>query len=584
MFFAKLFEMGLDAVGEWNPQLVREWQGRLRWRNFWLVLIPSLLIQALIVGRYAVELPTLGPANRYCTAPPAAEYGWPLCKAAAQGGWLINWPLFWSEVFRDLSFISIWLAIAGGVYLLVADLSKESRRGTLNFLRMSPQSSYRLFWGKALGVPVLIYIALLSLLPLQGFAALQTQFALGKILLFYGVLAAVTFCFYAAALWFGLVAQRLQGFQPWLATGGVAIALLIGHANTGHNAHALDWVDLFNPANSLRYLADASAYGTPYGTPYGPDSGSVFYLGQQQYLQWWYLPVGQGAYRYGVFAIANALILGNGFWLLLQRRFRSPAASIVSKDQSYGLTLCLSLGMIGFDLQSRCGDYCADPKFYEPQWTALDRFVSFVPLSLVLGLLLIGLLFPSAQALLDWLRYRRQQGRRGFALVQDLLHHDSSPPALAFLGNWGLMLLVLALGLVVQHQVEPMLGIANLLAVAVLSGLLLLNGLLVLQWLAIADLSHWPMMAMVMLLGIGAGAPIALAILGIYPGTSGGSLWLLTVASASAVGLASPSSIALAFGVHLAMLTFLGLGLTRRMHHLGQSEWKTLQSARLAQP
>ncbi|RQH23304.1 hypothetical protein D5R40_27115 [Okeania hirsuta] len=50
--------------------------------------------------------------------------------------------------------------LIGGVYMLVADLAKEKRLGTLNFIRLSPQSIQKILLGKLLGVPILIYLAL----------------------------------------------------------------------------------------------------------------------------------------------------------------------------------------------------------------------------------------------------------------------------------------------------------------------------------------------------------------------------------------------------------------------------------------
>ena len=44
-----------------------------------------------------------------------------------------------------------------GTYLLIADLSREERRGTLNFIRMSPESAKNILLGKLLGVPILVY-------------------------------------------------------------------------------------------------------------------------------------------------------------------------------------------------------------------------------------------------------------------------------------------------------------------------------------------------------------------------------------------------------------------------------------------
>lgn len=69
------------------------------------------------------------------------------------------------------------------------DLSKEVKRGTLNFIRLSPQSATNIFMGKILGVPILLYLFGLVAFPLHFFAALSAKIPLLLILSFYLVLA-----------------------------------------------------------------------------------------------------------------------------------------------------------------------------------------------------------------------------------------------------------------------------------------------------------------------------------------------------------------------------------------------------------
>ena len=49
-----ILKIAVDAVGDWNPQLLRELQGRLRWRNLLFAFLSSFLIQALLIGKYLV--------------------------------------------------------------------------------------------------------------------------------------------------------------------------------------------------------------------------------------------------------------------------------------------------------------------------------------------------------------------------------------------------------------------------------------------------------------------------------------------------------------------------------------------------
>ncbi|NJR68556.1 MAG: ABC transporter permease subunit [Synechococcales cyanobacterium CRU_2_2] len=577
---AKILELGLDKIGDWNPQLMRELQGRLRWRNLLMALIPTILLQTFIVLKYVVKLPVEGPANRYCMGP--TPNGMPLCErlgTSAASGWQTNWPLFWADILKDLSLVVPWVVVLGGVYLLAADLSKEIRRGTLNFLRMSPQQGRQILLGKLLGVPILLYVALVAILPLHSFVALHTDFDFAKILAFYGVLVATMVCFYAAALWFALVAEALQGFQPWLATGLVAVILMAGMQGDAQGS-VLNWARLFNPLNSLRFLADNTPSKDNLGIML---DGILTDTHGLRHFAWWYAPIGADFRSYALLAISNALGFGLIYWLLLERRFQSPATSIISKRHSYGLSLWAAVWFVGFDLQQDCADYCFDPNYIPGTPNAIWLFASFSPSFIILGLLLIALLLPTPQALIDWARYRRQGERQSdrphaqlTRLLQDLLWQDNSPPMLAFGLNGVIVLAVLALGVGVQGTVS----LTQLWVIWGLYELLLLNGLLVVQRLAIANFTHWRWMAIGALLAGGLGVPMALGLLGIQTGTSGGSLFLFTLMAPQAVEVANFGAMAIAFAVQLSLTTLLTTTFSRRLGQLGQSEWKALSEQR----
>jgi hypothetical protein len=572
---ATVSELSLDKIGRWNPQLMRELQGRLRWRNVLLTLIPTILVQVLIVLKYVVRLPVIGPMNRYCMG--STSKGLPACdRLPGAVEWQTNWPLFWSDILKDLSLVLPWVIILGGVYLLAADLSKETRRGTLNFLRMSPQQGRQILLGKLLGVPVLLYLALVATLPLHGFAAWHSGFDFAKVLAFYGVLAATTFCFYAAGLWFALVADRLQGFQPWLATGLVTSILMVG-TQGNYQGSALNWARLFNPLSSLRFFQAVDVLskdnlGTAYAEIFSDNNGL-------SYLGWWYSPIGADFRTYTLLAISNALGFGLIYWLLLERRFRSPAATLISKRQSYGLSLWASVWFVGFDLQSDCGDYCSNSMYDPGTAFASGQFTSFLPCFVVLGLLLMILLLPTSQTLIDWARYRRQSHRtsKRNQLLQDLLWQDNSPPTLAFAVNGLIALIVLGLGISVQNGVILLQDVADLWVTWGLCELLLLNAFLLVQRLAISDLAHWRWVAIAALLTLGIGVPMGLSVLGINIGESWGSLWLFSATRLpSAIGVASWESVAIAFALHLSFATLLTTTFNRRLGQLGQSEWKAL--------
>jgi ABC-type Na+ efflux pump permease subunit len=83
-----------------------------------------------------------------------------------------------------LSVIGIFALIVIGTYLLISDLAHEERRGTLNFIRLSPQSPENILVGKLLGVPILLYLVAVLAVPLHLWAGLAAQISLMRILSF----------------------------------------------------------------------------------------------------------------------------------------------------------------------------------------------------------------------------------------------------------------------------------------------------------------------------------------------------------------------------------------------------------------
>ena len=131
------------------------------------------------------------------------------------------------NIFLSLSIIFIFTLLVGGTYALINNLAQEERRGTLNFIRLSPQSETSILIGKLLGVPILIYIITLTAVPLHLWAGYSADIAWGDILGFYAILTACCIFFYSAALLFALVGGWLSGFQPWLGSGAVLLFLIM---------------------------------------------------------------------------------------------------------------------------------------------------------------------------------------------------------------------------------------------------------------------------------------------------------------------------------------------------------------------
>jgi ABC-type transport system involved in cytochrome c biogenesis permease component len=72
--------------------------------------------------------------------------------------------------------------LVAGVYALASNFKQEKKRGTLNFLRLSPQKARSIIVGKLLGVPVLVYLGVLCAVPLQMYAAHSAQIARANVL------------------------------------------------------------------------------------------------------------------------------------------------------------------------------------------------------------------------------------------------------------------------------------------------------------------------------------------------------------------------------------------------------------------
>ena len=65
------------------------------------------------------------------------------------------------------------------MYSLISDLNRERKSGTFDFIKLSPQSGRSIFIGKLIGVPSLVYLAILSFVPLHLGLALFSGASLG---------------------------------------------------------------------------------------------------------------------------------------------------------------------------------------------------------------------------------------------------------------------------------------------------------------------------------------------------------------------------------------------------------------------
>jgi hypothetical protein len=186
----KLLDQLIIAGGDWNAQLFRELKSRLNAKNFVITTICSLLAQGWFLRSALLQLPISNVVNghpHYCefNLSPLPFNSDNICKFSSSVTGhanrhidVINWSKWWSELFTGLSGLLAVFLVVAGVYLLAKDWRIEEKRGTLDFVRLSPQSAWDIFVGKLLGVPILIYLAAGLVVPLQLIAGFCSNFGL----------------------------------------------------------------------------------------------------------------------------------------------------------------------------------------------------------------------------------------------------------------------------------------------------------------------------------------------------------------------------------------------------------------------
>jgi hypothetical protein len=431
---AQVYPRIIDRIGEWNPQLFREAQGRLQLRNIALVSGFSLIGQIFLYLYFQGILPlSEGIYSRYCTSlsdSAVNDYygGSQKCITDLLGNIQIIKELWWLDIFTTMSVMGIFITLVVGCYMLIADLTKEERQGTFNFIRLSPQSAFSILAGKMLGVPILVYLFGILAIPFHLKAGLSAHIPLHLIFGFYLVLVASCFFFYSASMLYSLVTNNLGNFQPLLGGGMVLFFLLVIMAVT-HDSHGLeysetsfDWLLFFYPGTYLIYLVKS--------TFLAPDTVGYLVSPALMNLNWY----GQFFWRNS--ASAFAFIIFNyglwSFWLWqgLKRRFHNPRTTVITKYHSYWLSACFIVFSLGFALQS--SDYYNSYNSYH----SLEQSLIVVQVfNFILFLILIAALSPHRQSLQDWARFRHQKSLEKRNIWRDLLLGEKSPAVLAIALN-----------------------------------------------------------------------------------------------------------------------------------------------------
>ncbi|WP_414546198.1 hypothetical protein [Nostoc sp. CCY0012] len=418
----------LNQLGDWNPQLLREIKGRLKTRNILLAMSLSVLGQFVLLIYAQSQLPSNNAlsynySHKYCTI---QVFGQHLkCLGDELGNIIINWQLWYLDVFTWLSIIGFFAFLVGGTYLLISDLSTEERRDTLNFIRLSPQSPQSILWGKMLGVPILLYVVVLLAIPLHLWLGFAAKIPSTMIFSFYAIMFAAGFFYYSGALLFSLIGSWLGGFQAWLGSGAVLGFLIFSkevlHRNVLSDNPLVLW-KLINPY----YLVPHS-------------SVSSTYLSDNPLLSkfhWFSEPIGMVFLATVCFTLLIYAIGSYFIWQSLQRCFRDSHITMLSKRQSYILTTCFAIITIG------CANW-QDLVFgqyynYDNYGTLYENIAGLLFLNFALFLYLIAALNPHRQTLQDWTRYRHSyhfEKLGNKSLIQDLIWGEKSPGTLAIALN-----------------------------------------------------------------------------------------------------------------------------------------------------
>jgi len=506
----------LDKLGDWNPQLFREIKGRLTVRKVAIVTFFSLIAQGILIFLFWTTLPAVSDEISFY-GPYCANFVRRDSRRYCQA---IDWTEWWYDIFSHLSWIFLISLVLVGIYLLVEDIAKEKRLGTLNFISLSPQSSQKILLGKLLGVPILLYLVIALALPLHFWSAYQAN-AVSDLVIWYGLLIAISSLFYSGSLVFAF----LGGNHAWLATilGGIflwpisRIILLV---------------------TELRHVAVENLKWLTF-----PELGDAVLV------------------AYGLL-LYRCLFRSYFFWQITNRLFRNPTATILSKKQSYFWVAESQIFVLGF-----CW-YLINSTSKSDFQAGLYFVCSF---NLICFLILIACLSPHRQTLQDWARYQHQQKTK--ALISDLIWGEKSPALLAIAIN-----LVIAAAIWVpwillsrqeasakeQYFISLMMTFIIILIYAVLAQINLLK----------KSKKHVLQTALI-LICLFFVLPVTFAFVGSNPYNEP-FLWLFSPIAFVAVESASTTQIFIAFIAHLSVLGFLSWQLTRKLKKLGASTSKSL--------
>jgi hypothetical protein len=488
----------VDRVGDWNPQLFRELKGRFSGNTLLFTLIGSVGIQ-LVFGLFVAD------------------------GKVSAGFQLLN--------------LSIPIALMlGGIYTLVSDISKEEKAGTLNFIRLSPQSARDIFVGKMLGVPSLVYLAVLLAIPLHLVLAIASGASLGLMLVWYSTIGITTYL-------------------------GLSIATLYAISG-GRLAIVLSLV-LFQPVGLV-----VSLYNYYLNSAIG---NATWLTVEPNQMMWFYLPIANNIWLFYGFINLTLLVISHWFWVRIDRYYINPKSTNFTKQQSYWLNLTAQVWLFGSVLPILTHQSNHSPH------AVMYALTIFSGIGSLLTFISIPLIVPSRQSMQDWSRYRRhvtyeQKSWWEQDIVQDLLWHDRSPSVLAMAVN--LMIPAIIYGVYAIVFVHDLGLLGNLAIHIVISTILILICTVIANLLSLGSYNHKQSGAISLL-----GLTLCLPLIGgiwamMYQSTKQLGTNLLLFSPMFSVGISQLSSLEICFDliVQLAILAGCTKLLQGKLQKLGASE------------
>ena len=365
----------LDKLGDWNPQLLREFKGRLSTRSILLTVALVAIVQVLLMMNYIQQIPTegIGFNSTYCIGGRFYENAG---RAVTWANCTIDWQRWWRDIFNGLNTSIAFFIYLPAIYFLISDINQESQRGTLNFLRLSPRSSQTILLGKLLGVPSLTYLALILVIPLHILCGTMAKISPLFFLSYYSVFIVFGAVLMMGALLIGLSRGTGDKSISIVASSKIFLGLLIAGAVV---------IPLFWAWNN-------SVLWTPYLSP-----GSI-----NDRLDWFSLTLNRNPVITHLFTFTNLTIVIVFLWQVLQRVFQNPIATLISKRQSYILVPYLVLLIIGFQIIRSSSKLSYNP--------SVESSLNIEIVEALIPWLFIGLTFALStvrQTWFEWIYYRQ---------------------------------------------------------------------------------------------------------------------------------------------------------------------------------